>query len=96
MTPSKVRHWTLDNAANNGTFMEELEKILELQDIKFDAQDRHIMCFPHVINICSQHVIKKFTNTEFVDAPKEEIQVSEPPATESYEDAVKADPIAHG
>ena len=96
MTTFQVGHWTLD--ANNGTFMEHLEILLCLRDIDFDAEDRHIMCFPHVVNICCQHVIKEFTNIELVNAaaPTQTpgpLNLSNAP---SYEDAVKRDPVARG
>ena len=54
------------------------------------------MCFPHVVNICCQHVIQKCTDIKLTDDP-EQIQVAayvgEP---QSHEDAVKHDPIVHG
>jgi hypothetical protein len=37
--------------------MQELERLLGERDIEFDAQDRRIMCFPHIINICVKHVL---------------------------------------
>lgn len=37
--------------------MRELEHLLEERDIEFDAHDRRIMCFPHIINICVKHVL---------------------------------------
>ena len=96
MIGPQVRHWTLDNAPNNGTFMKELGALLHSRDIDFDALDRQLMCFPHVVNICCQHVIQKCTDIELADAP-EQIQVAahvgEP---QSCEDAVKRDPIARG
>jgi hypothetical protein len=95
MTTFQVGHWTLDNAANNGTFMEHLEILLRLRDIDFDAEDRRIMCFPHIINICCQHIIKEFTNVELVDAAAP-TQTPGPSNALSYEDAVKRDPIARG
>jgi hypothetical protein len=72
MITSMVGHWTFNNAANNGTFMEELVKILLVQEIPrpFDAQDNHIMCFPHVINICCKYVIHEFTNVELTNGPE--------------------------
>jgi len=91
----QVGHWTLDNAANNGTFMEELERLLHLRDIDFDHMDRRIMCFPHVINICCQHILLKFTNVNLVD----NAGVTELPSSaneQSYEEAVSSDPIARG
>lgn len=76
--------------------MKELETLLRLRDIDFDYTDRRIMCFPHVINICCQHVINEFTNLDLIDAPEPE---ELPPAlvgTQSYDDAVRRDPIARG
>ena len=43
--------------------MEELAVILHARDIDLDPLDRRIMCFPHIVNICCQHVLKKVTNT---------------------------------
>ena len=100
MTTFQVRHWTLDNAANNGTFMEHLEILLRSQDINFDAEDWHIMCFPHVVDICCQHVIKEFTNVELADVPTVAPTLTAGPSNPSnvpfYEDVVKCDPVAHG
>jgi len=53
----EVRHFTLDNASNNRTMMEELETMLTECDIVFDAEDQKIMCFVHVVDLCSGCVI---------------------------------------
>ena len=37
--------------------MQVLEMILKSHEIDFNAKDRRIMCFAHVINICSGRVI---------------------------------------
>ena len=96
MIGPQVGHWILDNAPNNGTFMKELGALLHSRDINFDALDRQLMCFPHVVNICCQHIIQKCTDIALADAP-EQIQVAahvgEP---QSREDAVKRGPIAQG
>ena len=42
--------------------MEQLEPMLASHDIPFDATDRRIMCFAHVINLCSGHVIRAVTD----------------------------------
>jgi len=52
----------MDNASNNRTMMEQLEPILASHDIPFDATDRQIMCFAHMINLCSGHVIHAMTD----------------------------------
>lgn len=53
----------MDNAGNNATCMEELSKLLEQRDIAFDPLDRRVMCFPHIMNICVQHIADHFTNS---------------------------------
>lgn len=47
----------MDNASNNKTMMESLKNLLAVRDIVIDATDRRIMCFAHVINLCSGRVI---------------------------------------
>jgi hypothetical protein len=91
----QVGYWTLDNASNNGTFMEEMEHLLHLRDIDFDHLDRRIMCFLHIINICCQHILSEFTNVNLVDTTG----VAELPSSaneQSYKEAVGSDPIARG
>src|SRR6202451_4503075 len=66
MTKPQVGWWTLDNTANNGTFAQELGRLLRQRDIEFDHLDRQIMCFTHIINICCQHILAKFTNVNLV------------------------------
>jgi len=93
-----VGHFTLDNASNNQTMMEELEVLLQARDIPFDSADNRIMCFPHVINICCQHIISDFTNIDLSesteDFPAE--QAPERPHLQTFEEAVKRDPVALG
>lgn len=72
--------------------MQELEVLLEARDIPFDAADRRIMCFAHVVDLSSGRVIraladrakakKKVSNNTDSDSDSD----SEPPPT---------DPIAH-
>ena len=38
--------------------MEELKTMLTKRDIAFDAEDRKIMCFAHVVDLCSGRVIR--------------------------------------
>ena len=47
----------MDNVSNNKTMMESLKNLLAVRDIVIDATDRRIMCFAHVINLCSGWVI---------------------------------------
>lgn len=48
----------MDNATNNDTAMVELERLLSIQNIAFNAKDRRIRCYPHIINICVSHIVK--------------------------------------
>jgi hypothetical protein len=64
----KVGYFTMDNAANNGTMMESLKKMLEARDIAFDAKDRKIMCFAHVIDLSSKQVVEHADNSAADDS----------------------------
>jgi len=48
----------MDNASNNGAMMESLTQKLKLRDIPFDAHDNRIMCFAHIIDLCSGRAIR--------------------------------------
>jgi hypothetical protein len=43
--------------------MQELEALLKLHDddIEFDHLNNRIRCYPHIINICSSHIIASST-----------------------------------
>ena len=61
-------HWTLDNLTTNDKMLEHLESLFEEREIfSFDAKDNRIMCFPHIINIAVQHVLKKMSKVEAPD-----------------------------
>lgn len=94
----QVGHFTLDNATNNGMFMEELKHLFHVREVPFCHLDNRIMCFAHIINICCQHVIKDFTNVELIEIAEEFIAAapSEYPDRQTFEEAVKRDPIALG
>jgi hypothetical protein len=53
----KAGHFTLDNASNNETMMKALERLFVDREIAFDADDRKIMCFGHVVDLSSGRVI---------------------------------------
>ena len=91
-------HGTLDNASLNDAFLKELEILLRPREVEFNHKDNHIRCFPHVTNICSNHVIEAFTNIALVDDTGGFIaSASGPPSdpdNQTYEEAVARDPIA--
>ena len=54
----KMGHFTMDNASNNGSMIQELEVLLDTRDIPFEASDHKIMCFAHVVDLSSGHIIR--------------------------------------
>ncbi|KAF7358289.1 putative AC transposase [Mycena venus] len=79
-----VGHFTLDNASNNGTFMLHFTSLLRDIGIRdFDEKQNYIRCFAHVINLCSQAVIRVM---EKDDADAEHSDPDTDPATESTDD----------
>jgi hypothetical protein len=56
--------------------MRELEALLKLHDddIEFDHLNNHICCYPHIINICSSHIIASSTriSKQFLETLKSE------------------------
>jgi hypothetical protein len=55
----QMGHFTMDNASNNNTFMSYLAMLLaEKGVLDFDTEENYIRCFSHVINLCSQAVIR--------------------------------------
>ncbi|KIK21669.1 hypothetical protein PISMIDRAFT_103770 [Pisolithus microcarpus 441] len=60
-------HFTMDNVENNVTMMTHLGQLLLPHELPlgFDAKDRHIMCYTHIMNICVQHVIDAFCSPDF-------------------------------
>ncbi|KAF8628768.1 hypothetical protein AX17_005918 [Amanita inopinata Kibby_2008] len=63
ITPSQLEnsHWTVDNASNNTTFLNELKEDLQRQTppVNFSTRNSHIFYFPHIINLVAQHIIKE-------------------------------------
>jgi hypothetical protein len=59
----KTGHVTMDNLETNTKAMEELASLLNAREIPFDAKERRVMCFPHIINIICQHVIAKMSRS---------------------------------
>ncbi|KDN41816.1 hypothetical protein RSAG8_07187, partial [Rhizoctonia solani AG-8 WAC10335] len=58
----KIGYITLDNASNNNTLMEELANSLQAYGAEFDPEKNRIRCFPHVINLAVQTIIKELAN----------------------------------
>jgi hypothetical protein len=59
VTEFQVGHFTLDNASNNASFMNSLAALLNAVGVQFDGKKNYIRCFAHIINLCSQAVIRQ-------------------------------------
>jgi hypothetical protein len=49
---------TADNAANNVTFLKELEYTCNQNNIDFDYKKNHVRCLAHIINLTTQEILK--------------------------------------
>ena len=80
--------------------MEEFQELLRVEKISYNFNwlDKRIMCFVHVINICCQHVIDKFTNIKLVDSADDFVakDLSGPPQHQTTAEAISHDPITMG
>lgn len=54
----KIGGITVDNVAANTTFMTEFKQILSGKNVAFDSEDQHFRCFPHIINLGVQDLLK--------------------------------------
>ncbi|KIK22292.1 hypothetical protein PISMIDRAFT_102707, partial [Pisolithus microcarpus 441] len=94
-----ISHFTLDNAHNNDTTMRELSRLLTLHGIDFDLVDHHIICFPHVLNICSGHVTDEYMAVDFTsisEAWVDPLDGNKVIDKDAYIEALQCDPIALG
>ena len=64
--------------------MQELAKILNERDIPFDATDRKIMCYGHVIDLSSGRVIDKLTNDSELDNSNSDADLDDSDASEDH------------
>jgi hypothetical protein len=82
----------MDNASNNVTMMTELDKLLRDRDILFDAVDRRIMCYAHVVDLSCGRIIERLSKESSYSQ-----EWNEPPLPEdmTYPDAIARDTISH-
>jgi hypothetical protein len=83
--------------------LECLKKLfLEREISSFDAKDNRIMCFPHIINIAVQHILKKMSSVKAPENDDDDLEdFTGPPNPDeghrfgqTFEDACAQDPIA--
>lgn len=56
---SKCLAITLDNAANNGTFVRELEKRLKNEHIQWNSEHLRFRCLNHILNLAVQAALEE-------------------------------------
>ncbi|KIK26369.1 hypothetical protein PISMIDRAFT_50153, partial [Pisolithus microcarpus 441] len=90
-----VGHFTMDNATNNTASMKKLSDTLwQEHKIKFDPIEHQIPCFPHILNICVNHILCTYMNADFADVPLTWTNaLGEVMHKEDYVEAVTQDPI---
>jgi hypothetical protein len=87
----------MDNASNNKTCMQELEIFLRACEVEFEALDRQVMCFPHVMHICMTHVVEGFADTDPITISEAWTDAfPDDKARKVYAEAVRLDPIEMG
>ncbi|KAF8689423.1 Encoded by, partial [Rhizoctonia solani] len=91
---NKIGCITLDNASNNNTLMQELAQAFESRRIEFDEKENWIRCFPHVMNLAVNAILKSLpeAGTGF----RRMLQGSEQPidnATSEYLTALDSSPV---
>ncbi|KAF5369673.1 hypothetical protein D9615_010259 [Tricholomella constricta] len=57
--PKTLGQFTLDNAGNNNTTLRRLVELLKRDGIEYSEDGNRVRCFPHVINIATQTIIKE-------------------------------------
>jgi hypothetical protein len=86
----------MDNTSNNKTCLQHLSKtLLTDHEITFDAEQNHVRCFPHIINICTGHVCNGFKMVPVEDlhqslkaAPSQDVSKS------TYLEAIEQNPLS--
>ncbi|KIK12451.1 hypothetical protein PISMIDRAFT_120879 [Pisolithus microcarpus 441] len=86
----------MDNAANNTVSMKELSDTLwQEREIKFNPIEHQIPCFPHILNICVNHILHTYMNADFADVPSTWTNaLGEVVHKEDYVEAVAWDPVS--
>lgn len=86
--------FTMDNASNNATFLTHLSILLAERGIDFDANTNYIHCFAHVINLCSQAVIRAMEKQDSQDDhPETETETESDEAGRAVRARRRAGPI---
>ncbi|CAB5204061.1 unnamed protein product [Rhizophagus irregularis] len=58
---------TADNAANNNTFLKELETECSVENINFHHKKNHVRCLAHIMNLTCQEILRNIKAGEAQD-----------------------------
>jgi hypothetical protein len=88
----------MDNADNNDKMTEALQVLLTEREIDFDHRDRRIRCLPHILNICSGHVLDAVTNHSVIDLAVSRFSegLEDLSDRQTYKEALESDPVSLG
>ncbi|KIK26887.1 hypothetical protein PISMIDRAFT_94118 [Pisolithus microcarpus 441] len=86
----------MDNATNNTASMKKLSDTLwQEHEIKFNPIECQIPCFPHILDICINHILHAYMNADFADVPSTWTNaLGEVMCKEDYVEAIAWDPIS--
>lgn len=79
--------------------MRELSILLAERGIDFDPVEHRIMCFPHILNLCSGQIAAEYMDADFVSIGEAWVDVLHPSVVidkDAYREALQQDPIALG
>ncbi|KAG9096989.1 hypothetical protein FS749_007324 [Ceratobasidium sp. UAMH 11750] len=90
----KIGHITMDNASNNNTLMDELEREFAARSLPFDAEENRVCCFPHVINLAVQRFLAQVpASAQQCRGVLAELGIEPTASQEAYLDAVESNPV---
>ena len=76
--------------------MTKLSRLLQERGIDFDPQDSRIMCFPHILNICSKHATDDLASADLTSVSEASFVFPGSNVNKrAYLEALGRDPIAH-
>ena len=86
----------MDNADNNDKMVEILQDLLAQRDIEFDHRDRRIQCLPHILNICSGHVLDALTDQSIIEIASSQflVPLEDVDDGQTYQEALERDPVS--
>ncbi|CAG7824613.1 unnamed protein product [Allacma fusca] len=72
---SNILGVTCDNASNNDTLFEYLEKDCKEKNISFESNKSRIRCFAHFMNLCIQDMLKHLKSEQTDSVNKEHVKI---------------------